>query len=368
MVQPKSIRLDPIQAGAAQEVLFAGFTKGEPVTATLDSAPLADASVKADSDGFVKVDFKVPATTASGTHLLRVLGQTSKISGVASFQVIAAPASSAPASSAASSVRVSAVASTRAPVSSAVLAPVVLSTSSSSSAATSAAIAPLTPLVTGSSSSKPVWLWYVLGAVVALWAGFAIYMVQRRRSRLAAEMRDKETTLGEGAAAEQQRTADAILRANSDAPTAYVGTLGTPGTIVNQSGAGYQGYHPGEHGLLSGRDNPENPGLLAGKRYRPDSTADIPITYQPGTPNTGPSGAAGTGSAGDSAQLAGPATGLWRPDFSSAGEIPPVDAGPGTAQWRPDFETEVPPETGRPGGRHGLRSEDENDEPGPLER
>lgn len=148
-------------------------------------------------------------------------------------------------------------------------------------------------------------------------------------------MREKERTLAEGAAGEHARAVGAITRANADAPTAYIGPLPTdePG--------GYSGYHPGEHGLLSGRDNPDNPGLLSGQQYRPDPTLDRPTTYLP--PNTPRSPATGQFPAG------GPPTGAWTPDFTGDAA---ADRGPGTTAWRPDFDDDPDSSGDDAAGRH----------------
>jgi hypothetical protein len=371
-VQPKTIRSASVAAGGSQEVLFAGFAKGELVQVRLDSTALP--AVRADSDGVVKVDFVVPAGTPAGTHLLQVSGQTSRTTGVASFMVTAAPAtkpvaSSAPASSAPVS---SAAVSSDTPVSSAVIVPPGSSVSVSElpSPASSAPV-PVVASASSTSATRPVWPWLLLGLIVLLLIGFALFTVQRRRSRLVDEMREKDRILAEGAAAEHDRAADAIARANADAPTAYLGPLPTEGP------AGYLGYHPGQHGLLSGRDNPDNPGLLSGQQYRPDSTGDLPTTYlPPGVP-----GAASPGPADSAGSADGPPTGVWSPDFGggpptgawspdfTSGPAPadPSDGGPGTSQWRPDFGEDgtdgadgpdAGPEEdgpdGAPGGRHSL--------------
>ncbi len=328
-VQPKLVRAASVVAGGAQEVLFAGFAKGESVAVTLYSAPRSLPAVKADADGVVKIDFTVPADLPAGTHLLRAVGATSKVTGVASFQVTAPVASSAESSSVASSTAVSS-----APVSSAAVPPISLSPVSTSSSAPATSVAPaVTPPAT--SGSRPVWPWYLLGIVLLAWIGFAVFMLQRRRQRMAADMLEKDRLLAEGALAEQQRGADAIALANSDAPTSYLGPR------APEQPGGYAGYHPGEHGLLSGRDNPENPGLLSGGGYRPGSTADQPTTYlPPATPGTG--GQPGPGSVAEGGAptgYGGAPTGSWTPDFTAGppGGAEPPEAGQGTAQWRPDF-------------------------------
>lgn len=133
-------------------------------------------------------------------------------------------------------------------------------------------------------------------------------------------MLDKDRILAEGAAAEDGRAAEATSRANADAPTAYIGPMST-----NEPGD-YTGYHPGEHGLLSGRDNPDNPGLLSGQQYRPDGAGDPPTTYlRPDAPRSPDAGGSPAG---------GSPTGVWTPDFSRDAQ---ADGGPGTTAWRPDF-------------------------------
>lgn len=357
-VQPKIIRSASVRAGGSQEVLFAGFTKGELVTVRLDSTALP--AVRADSDGIVKVDFVVPAGTPAGTHLLRVSGRTSRTTGVASFLVTAAPAtkpvvsSVAPVSSAPIS---SAPASAGVLVSSAVIVPPLSSVAlSSAPSPVSSAPVPIVGPAAQAPGPRPVWPWYVLGLLVLLLIGVAIVVLQSRRSKLAAEMREKERILAQGAAAEHERALDAIARSNAAAPTAYIAPRPT-----DQPG-GYTGYHPGQHGLLSGRDNPDNPGLLSGQQYRTDATGDLPTTYlPPGAPGAGPGSGTGPGAGApgrptgpDSVgpphggSAGGPPTGAWTPDFTSgpatagpSGGGPsnagPSDGGPGTAQWRPDF-------------------------------
>ena len=372
-VEPKTIRSASIRAGGQQEVLFAGFSKNEPVSLTLDSTKLP--ALRADSDGIVDAKFTVPTKTTPGTHILRAIGQTSNVIGIATFQVTAIPTTSKPATStvASSAVASSTPVSSAPATSEAAAVPTISSAPASSVASSSAAattlVAPVTPAA-GTGSSKPVWPWYVLGLVILLWIGFAVYMLQRRRSRLATEMREKDRLLAEGAAAEQNRSADAVAAANADAPTAYIGP---------PVDGGYTGYHPGEHGLLSGRDNPDNPGLLSGQRYRPDSTRDLPTTYlgqgvplnPDANPAADPQGGPPTGAwrpdftsgpPAGSPEPAGPPTGAWTPDFTSgpsatppASAPDPDDAGPGTAQWRPPFfddPDDDDPSAGGSGGRH----------------
>ncbi|MET3806700.1 hypothetical protein ABIB25_003720 [Nakamurella sp. UYEF19] len=348
-VSPKTIKASTVVAGGNQEVLFAGFTKGEFVSVTLYSAPRSLPAAKADSDGVVRIAFIVPADLPVGTHLLRIVGAKSKVTGVASFQVIAPPVSSAPISSAppSSTPVASSAAVSSAPVSSAVVPPVTVASPSPSvvsSAPVTSAAAPVPG--SASSGSRLVWPWYVLGVIVLLWIGFAVWMLQRRRHRLDADMREKERILAEGAAAEHQRATDALGAANSDAPTAYLGDRPTEqlGGYSGQTG-GYTGYHPGEHGLLSGRDNPDNPGLLSGNTYRPDDTADQPTTYLPPSGTPGRPGSFGTGDVPDARNEAGPPTGAWRPDFT---EQPPTEiAGPQTGAWRPDFTDQPSVDPGR---------------------
>ncbi|SDO29624.1 hypothetical protein SAMN04515671_0468 [Nakamurella panacisegetis] len=341
-VQPKTIRSTSIRAGGQQEVLFAGFKKDEPVALSLDSTKLP--AVRADADGIVDAKFTVPTSTAPGTHILRAIGQKSNVIGIATFAVTAIPTNSKPATTAIAS---STTAASSAPASSAIVAVPTVSSAPVSSAPQSTAPATTSAAavvpVTNTGSSKPVWPWYVLGLVILLWIGFAVYMLRRRRSRLADEMREKDRLLAEGAAAEQNRSAGAVAAANSDAPTAYIGPppAGEPG--------GYGGYNPGEHGLLAGRDNPDNPGLLSGQRYRTDSTGDLPTSnLGQGVPlNPAPD------------QPGGPPTGAWTPDFTSGpaaaapGSTPAPDAedaDPGTAQWSPPFFDN--PEDDDSGGRH----------------
>jgi len=356
-VRPKLIQSDPVAVGAVQEVLFGGFDKGETVLVTLYFAPRKLPAVTADQDGIVTVRFTVPADLPVSAHLLQVVGQTSKVTGVASFEVMAAPvvssaviSSSAPVSTTAASVSVSS-----APVASSAVAPVVPPTFSSSAPASSPA-APVPP-APASSGSKPVWPWYLLGLIVLLAIGFALWALQRRRDRLAAELREKDRLLAEGAAAEQDRAAGAIARANADAPTDYIGPRATGRSD------GYTGFDPGEHGLLSGRDNPDNPGLLSGHGYRQGDTAEPPTTYLPPQQpsvdqptryapppahplDSGPAVSSAPGADSGTGVDSGPHTSTWRPDF---------DDGDDGDHDRPDGDR---PDGGRPdggrpdGGRH----------------
>lgn len=338
-VRPKLIQSDPVAVGAVQEVLFGGFDKGETVLVTLYSAPRKLPAVTADQDGIVTVRFTVPADLPVSAHLLQVVGQTSKVTGVASFEVMAAPvvssaviSSSAPVSTTAASVPVSS-----APVASSAVAPVVPPTFSSSAPASSPA-APVPP-APASSGSKPVWPWYLLGLIVLLAIGFALWALQRRRDRLAAELREKDRLLAEGAAAEQDRAAGAIARANADAPTDYIGPRATGRSD------GYTGFDPGEHGLLSGRDNPDNPGLLSGHGYRQGDTAEPLTTY---LPPQQPSVDQPTRYAPPPAHPldSGPAVGSAPGADSGTG----VDSGPHTSTWRPDFDDGDDGDHDRPDG------------------
>lgn len=347
-VQAKSVRSPTIVAGALQEVLFAGFAKNEPVTVTLYSAPRSLPATRADQDGVVKVDFTVPTDLAPATHLLRVVGQTSKVTGIASF-VVTAPVVASSAVVVPSTPVTTSAAPASAPASAAVPVPVSVSPeSSAASTAASSATASSAVVAVGApaESGKVVWPWYALGALLAILAGLIAYLLTRR-SRLAAERRDNDAVLADAAAAERERNLDAVARANADAPTAYLGGA-EPG--VAPAAGGYTGYHPGEHGLLSGRDNPDSPGLLSGTGYRllppvaspttvlpgqgtrpderttrlpDDATTQLPgdATPQPPTqPRTGqipagqPPRSPGV-TADDDATTGGPATGTWRPDF-----------------------------------------------------
>ena len=363
-VHAEIIRAPTVVAGGAQEILFAGFRAGEPVTVTLYSVPRPLPAVKADPDGVVKVGFTVPTDLEPGTHLLRVDGQTSKVTGVASFVVTAIPAKpsvSTVLSSVGPSPSTSAtVASSSAPVSSAIGLPVPLSSVASS---TGIAAGP----VIGSPGKRLVWPWYALGILLALLAVLTAVLLQRRRNQLAAERQENDALLREAAAAEHQRVTDAIAQANANAPTSVVEPFpgpsrlgpGRPGAVQAELGqpepgptargyggpggdggpggygapGGYAGYHPGEHGLLSGRDHPDSPGLLSGTGYRRDEGDERPTTYLPGESFTGsPPRPSPDGDdparprTGDSAggedvdQVGGPPTGTWTPDFDASAD------------------------------------------------
>ena len=346
-VPPKFVRADPVAVGASQEVLFAGFAKGETVTVTLYSAPRSLPATKADPDGIVKIDFKIPADLAVGTHLLRVVGQTSKVTGTASFQVAAAAVlgtpvttSSAPPSSTVSgagavgtvgtvgTVGASPGASTGASASRPAGAPVPAPPIAPSAPVSSAAV----PVSAASSSgSRPAWPWYLLGLALLLLIGLAALLLRRRSNRMATEMRDQEWLFEERAVAEHQA-------ADADAPTTYLDPL------PFRQAPGYTGFHPGEHGLLSGRENPDNPGLLAGHGYRQgDAVGDPPATYVPPVP----------GSTNDRGATGDSPTTVIPPDGRPA---PPAEAGDGvdprTSSGRPDFDDEAEGDAGGPPGRH----------------
>ncbi len=276
-VQPKAIGSPSVAAGGRQQVLFAGFAKNEPVAVTLYSEPIKLPNTTADADGIVTIVFTVPVTLPPGTHLLTAVGQTSKVTGVATFQVTApVVASASTPSSAPSSTAV-----TSAPASSALVAPL-----PSASATAASSVAPSSSstaiIVVKKSNPRPVWPWYVLAVVLLLWVALAVYLVQRRRKRLVAENREKERILAQAAAAEQQRAADALAVANSDAPTSYIGPPPTAGPDE------YLGYHPGEHGLLSGRDHPDNPEMMSGRGEQPSSAAEGPTAGGPPASSTAP--------------------------------------------------------------------------------
>ena len=375
-VQPKTIGSPSVAAGGKQQVLFAGFAPNETVAVTLYSDPIKLPAAKADGDGIVNIEFTVPADLPPGTHLLRAVGQTSKVTGVASFQVTAPVAAST--SVPRSSTAALSTPATSAPASSAAVLPIpVVSSAVASSSAVPSSRGIAVVVVQTSGKSRLVWPWYVLGVVVLLWVGLAIFMVQRRRKRLAAENREKERILAEASAAEQQRSAQALAAANSDAPTAYIGP-------VSDQPEGYLGYHPGEHGLLSGRDHPDNPGMMSGRGEHPGSTGEQPTTYLPPAPGAGQPtpDATGPSTGPQPTGAGGPPTGAWTPDFATppaappagAGStapqpsVPPADAtpgeggteggtpadsgGPGTSQWQPNFDDEDPDDGGSGGGRH----------------
>ena len=344
-VQAKSVRFPTVVAGTAQEVLFAGFAKNEAVTVTLYSAPQPLPATRADQDGVVKVDFTVPADLEPATHLLRVVGQTSKVTGIASF-VVTAPVASSSAIAVVSTPATSSVVSSSAPASSAVPVPATVSSATvASSAPVSSAVAPVVP--PASSGGRTTWPWYALAVLLVVILGVVAYLLSRR-AKLAAERRENDALLADAAAAEHERNLDAIARANADAPTAYLGGTGPAAPPP----PGYLGYHPGEHGLLAGRDDPDNPGLLSGTGYRGQPPADLPTTFLPGDPTTAlpaerttampddrttalpsrpapaspPDAAesAAAGTAGDAAaeQAGGPPTGTWRPNFDDEPDAP----------------------------------------------
>jgi len=203
------------------------------------------------------------------------------------------------------------------------------------STAPSAATAPSSrgaaTVVVQTTKSRLVWPWYVLGVVLLVWIGLAIFLVQRRRTRLEAENREKERILAAAAVAEQQRTEQAYAAGDPNAPISF------PGPPPVGETQGYLGYHPGEHGLLSGRDHPDQPGLMSGRGEQPPQAGgQQPDGQQPG----------GQRPAGD-LPPGGPATPIRPNDPSGTG-------GPGTAAWRPDFENDEPPADEPPtDGRHG---------------
>lgn len=360
-VQAESVRSASIVAGGPQEVLFAGFAKNEPVTVTLYSAPRSLPAARADQAGVVKLDFTVPADLEPGTHLLRVVGQDSKVTGVASFVVTAPVASSAVALP--STPRTTSVASS-APESSAVPVPATLASASPTAASTTAASSAIAPVVPPASSGRAVWPWYALGALLAILAGVVAYLLNRR-FRLAVERRDNDAMLADAAAAEHERNLDAIARANADAPTSYPGGARF-GIGPQPPTGGYAGYHPGEHGLLSGRDDPDSPGLLAGTGYRALPPVEPPTTVLPAEATTSLPGDATTSLSGelttsgrgtpqspdDEATAGGPPTGTWRPDFGTD-----PGNGPETRdEGRPAESSGGDPDDPASGGRHSRPS------------
>ena len=315
-VDPETIRASTIQAGAEQEVLFAGFTPGEKVGVTLFSEPIKLPDVTADSRGLVKITFKVPANLPAGTHLLQAVGSKSLVTGIARFAVTAAPTSSAhSAPSSAPSIPSSA---------SAVVVPTTTSpqTVASSSVpgptSSAAVVPPTTPATTA--GNRPVWPWFGLGAILLIALGLLGWLVVRsRRNQLERENSDRERLLAEAAAANVVREAG---YGEPDAPTVLLG--GQPGPA--------DGLPAGDYGLLSGRDHPDNPALLSGQgQPEPD---ERPTTYLPGHEAANDPG--------------------WLPGFgdpaADTGPVPtsgPDDGGPGTAQWRPDFAGDPEPDTTR---------------------
>ena len=376
-VQAKSVRFPTVVAGTAQEVLFAGFAPNEPVTVTLYSAPQPLPAARADQDGVVKVDFTVPADLEPATHLLRVVGQTSKVTGVASF-VVTAPVVSSSAIAVVSTPVSSSAVSSSPPASSALPVPATLTSASvASSAPVSSAVAPVVP--PASSGGRTTWPWYLLAVLLAVILGTVAYLLSRR-AKLAAERRENDALLADAAAAEHERNLDAIARANADAPTAYLGGAGPE--VLPPSG--YTGYHPGEHGLLSGRDHPDNPGLLSGTGYRGQPPVDPPTTFLPGDDRTTALPADRTTALpGDGATAlpddrttalpqdgttalpgdrttavpGGPPTGAWRPDFDDPA------GGPPTGTWRPDFDDDNPSVGPRPDGLNERRDGSTGEQP-----
>ncbi len=342
-VQAVSIRFASVAAGGQQEVLFGGFARNEAVTVRLYSAPQSLPAARADANGVVKIDFTVPAGLDPGTHYVRVDGATSKVTGIATFLVTAPAspsptASSRPSSSAVSSAAVLPSAESSATSSAPVSTPAsaVPGATAQSTAASGAAGAGSTA-TDSDAGSRPVWPWFVLGLVLLVWAGLAAWLLQRRHAaRIASEQQEKERLLAFGAAAEQQRAARAIAAANpgapeyqqppqtgypygptndgptNDGPTNYGPTnyLGggpdSGGPDLPTSYTGYAGYHPGEHGLLSGRDGPDDPGLLSGR-----GAADASGAFGGETTPT-----RWSGRHADDAD-AGPPTGAFTPDFTS---------------------------------------------------
>lgn len=358
-VKPKLIGSDPATVGGDQQILFAGFAKGETVDVTLFSAPRPLPAVKADTDGIVTVNFKIPADLQIGTHLLRVVGKTSRVTGLASFQVAAAPATrtSAPAPPTSASVSSAGQSAPSSEAGTSALGPVFSGSISSvpESSRAPATSAPALVAPTSAAGSRLIWPLVLLGLFVLLGIIFAAFLLNRRR-RMAAELQEKEHLLADGAVQEQERSAEAVARANADTPTAYIGP---PPTDRAGSYGGYTGYHPGEHGLLAGRDDPENPGMLSGGYHqnpagpggRPvgnsSDTGELPTTYSPPGPTPG-------------TPLAQDPTAPWRSDFQDGGPTGgrPHDAGPPTGHWRPDFDGDGPGEQrgdssgDQPGGRH----------------
>ncbi|MTD12858.1 hypothetical protein GIS00_02720 [Nakamurella sp. YIM 132087] len=181
-VEALTVESPSVQAGRPQEVIFAGFMAGETVAVTLYSDPITLPSVTADEDGVVRVTFDVPTDLPAGTHILQVVGSRTRTTGVARFVVTAIPTtssspttSSTPTTSSSSSSASSSSSSTSSSTSS----PTTSSIPTTSSA-TSSAAPPVTP--TGS-SSRPVWPWFVLAAIVLIWAGIGIFFWRRRVAR-----------------------------------------------------------------------------------------------------------------------------------------------------------------------------------------
>lgn len=319
-VEPETIRAATIQAGSEQQVLFAGFAPKEKVSVTLFSDPIKLPDVTADDRGLVKITFKVPADLPAGTHLLQAVGGTSLVTGIARFTVTAPP----PTSSSTPSPPPPTTTSSAASSSAAVVVPTTSSSQvvSSASSASSALIVP--PVTPASQSARPVWPWFGLGAILLIALGLVVWlMVRSRRQQLDRENAQRERLLAEAAAANAAR--EAAYQQNPDeTPTTYLGGPATPGA--------------GEYGLLSGRDHPDNPGLLSGHgEPEPDERPTTSLG-----PATAPS------PVGEAEPEPDRGEHDWLPGFGPAETGPAT--GPGTEQWRPDFTDGDDPNP--PSGRH----------------
>ncbi len=343
-VLPKSMRSDSVEAGTRQQVLFAGFDKGETVRVTLESAPTPLPDATADQDGIVSLDFVVPAKFPAGPHVLRAVGQTSKVTGIARFAVTAPIVTSSSVASSTASTSAAPSSTSASPSSTSSASSIVSSevTSSASSAAPTSSAAPV-----AAAPARPVWPWYLLGGILLLLAAFAFFGLRQRRDRLGAENAERDRQLAEAAWAEQDRATEAE-RFN---PQPYVdpmpprypagGPFGAGGFAPNsRPGAadiGEQGY--AGHGLLSGRDHPDNAGLLSGGAYPPAGSAAAGAPPTPWPPTAGPYRPA------DQASTAGPPADTAADAYRAAGD---------TAAWRPRFGDEPATERARPTGSPGA--------------
>ena len=314
-VQPKLVGSDPVTAGKEQQVVFAGFTPKELVTCTLFSDPIALPNVRADDDGVVTVSFAVPKNLTPGTHLLQVVGQQSRTTGVAQF-VVDAPVVPTTPSTTTSTTTSSKTATTTSSK------PATTTSSSTPSVTTTAS-----PTTTSSAAPSdtsgggfPVWLWYVIGALVLAGVIVLTFFLSKRSARKDEPDVDRELELADAAAAERVRREDAAVQANAAAPTVLIPPV--PGE--QQPPPMPPGYHPDAHGLLSGQTEIVGPGTQ---------------------PSQGPAGPAAPGSAAPGSAAPGSAApgsaalpGSERTQVIGGGPtqvIPPAGSGDPTQRLRP---------------------------------
>ena len=194
----------------------------------------------------------------------------------------------------------------------------------------------------------------IVGAVIG---GVAL---SRRRARLAAENDERRRLLAEAAAEQQHRAGPP--GAAAEAPTVYLGQYQWPDEPLSPPG-----YRLDAHGLLSGREDASDPGLLSGQDYVPplpeERTTLIPPVpgkaadeegrterltdrtrrrHAAAEPDVAPGSDPAVGS--DPAGGSDPAAG----SHPAAGS----DRGGATRAWTPidDEDDDEPP----PRGRHGL--------------